>query len=99
MRPIQKEPATETTSVPAVMATRPARPPFSVMETSGLPYFTQVRSMVVTAPAAAAMFVVTMMLPTERIVSSPVMETVEPPLKPNQPIHRMNMPRQASVME
>ena len=55
--------------------------------------------MVVTAPAAAAIFVVTMMLPTERIVSSPVMETVEPPLNPNQPIHRMNMPRQARVME
>ena len=71
---------------------QPAKPPFSVMDTSGFPYFTQVTIMVVQAAAAAARLVVIMIWPTDSMVLSPVMETVEPPLNPNQPIHRMNMP-------
>ncbi len=35
--PMMKAPVTLTASQPAVMATKPARPPFKVMETSGLP--------------------------------------------------------------
>ena len=37
MMPIAAAPAGVTTSQPAVMATRPAREPLSVMETSGFP--------------------------------------------------------------
>ena len=36
-KPMMKAPKGETASQPAVMATRPAREPFRVMETSGLP--------------------------------------------------------------
>ena len=36
-KPMMKAPKGETVSQPAVMATRPAREPLSVMETSGLP--------------------------------------------------------------
>jgi len=42
----------------AVMATRAPRAPLSIIEMSGLPSFTQATHMPVTAPAAAAMFVV-----------------------------------------
>lgn len=41
------------------MATRPAREAFKHIETSGLPYFTQVRIMVTTVAMAGAMVVVT----------------------------------------
>ena len=36
-KPMKKAPKGETVSQPAVIATRPAREPFRVMETSGLP--------------------------------------------------------------
>ena len=53
--------------------------------------------MTAVAAVAAARLVVTKIDPAEMSVSSPVMETVEQPLNPNHPNHRMNTPRAASV--
>ena len=51
--------------------------------------------MVTQQATAAAMLVLTKISPAEIMVSSPSMETVEQPLKPNQQNHRMNTPRAA----
>ena len=40
--PMKKAPTTSTTAQPAVTATRPAKEPLSVMETSGFLFLTQV---------------------------------------------------------
>ncbi len=68
------------------MATRPAREAFKHIETSGLPYFTQVRIMVTTVAMAGAMVVVTKMEPSSST------EVAAAPLKPYQPSHRMKTP-------
>ena len=47
--------------------------------------------------SAAAMLVLKQIRPAETMVSSPVMLTVEPPLKPNQQNHRMKTPRAMAV--
>ena len=96
--PIIQAPTGFTTAQPAVIATRPASEPFSVIETSGFLYFTQVNIIVVTVAAAAAIFVVTNTLPASIILSSPVIETVEHPLNPNQQNHNINTPRAPTVM-
>ena len=80
------------------MATSPAREPLSDIETSGLPYLIHVNTIVTTVAIAAAMFVVTKILPA-LIIASPSMETVEHPLKPNQQNQRMKHPRAPSVSE
>ena len=90
-------PVTLTRSHPAVIATSPAREPFRVIETSGLPYRIQVSSMTVVVAAAVAMFVVTKIRLAVSSVSSPLIETVEQPLNPNHANQRMNTPRAASV--
>ena len=48
--------------------------------------------MVTQQATAADMLVLTKISPAETRVSSPVMETVEAPLNPNQQNHRMNTP-------
>ena len=53
--------------------------------------------MVVHVATAAAMFVVTKIFDAETIDSSPVIETVEQPLNPNQQNQRMKHPRAPSV--
>ena len=69
------------------MATRPARDAFRHMETSGLPYLTQVKIMATTVATEGAMVVATK---TEPISS---MEVAAAPLKPYQPSQRINTPR------
>ena len=84
-----------TASHPAVIPTRPARDALNVMETSGFPYFTQVKIMVVSVASAAARFVLKNTRPALTISSSLSMPTVEAPLNPNQQNHRINTPRAA----
>ena len=72
-------PVTSVTSQGAVIATRPAREAFKHMETSGFPYFNQVKIMVVTVAKAGAIVVVTN---TEPSCGSVVQAA---PLKPYQP--------------
>ena len=81
----------ETTSHPAVIATRPAKEPLNVMETSGFPYLIHVVARATKVAAAAARFVVIAMSP--RFVAAPV---VEPQLNPNQQNHRMKTPNTPS---
>ncbi len=90
--PMMAAPVGETASHPAVMATKPARAPLSVMETSGFLYLSQVKTMVAVAAKAAARFVVTMMVAVDTMASSAVSEREDPPLKPNQQNQRMNTP-------
>ena len=98
IRPMKKAPTGLTTSQPAVMPIRPASAPLMVRPTSGLPYFFQARNIAVSAPTAAARFVVMKMLPISTQVSLPSAVIVEPGLKPNQPIHSRKMPSIARVM-
>ena len=63
-RPIIAAAQGSTAEQPAVIATRPAREPFNVIETSGLPYLTQVNTIVATVETAAAILVVINTLPT-----------------------------------
>ena len=93
IRPMKNAPTGVTASHPAVMATRPAREPLRVMDTSGFLYRIQVIIITAVVAVAAARLVVTKISAAERIASSPVMETVEQPLKPNQQNHRMKTPR------
>ena len=79
------------------MATRPASAPLKVSETSGLPYRTHETISAATVASAAARLVLKQIRPAEIIVSSPVMLTVEPPLKPNQQNHRMKTPSAMAV--
>ncbi len=93
---MKNAPIGDTTSHPAVIATSPASAPFKVMETSGFLYLIQVIIITIAAAAAAAMLVVTKMFAAVSIEPS-VIETVEPPLKPNQQNHSMNTPSAPSV--
>ena len=86
----------ETVSQPAVIATRPARDPFSDIETSGFLYLTHVMIRTVTVATAAARLVVTKILPAVTI-ASPSMLTVDAPLNPNQQNQRMNTPKAPMV--
>ena len=83
-------------SGPAVMATRPASAPFSAMVKSALPNrsLATIRA-AITPPAAAALVFRNTSATRLELAISPNFNT-EPPLKPNQPIHRMNVPSVAS---
>ena len=96
-KPMMNAPNGETASQPAVMATRPAREPFRVMETSGLPYRFQVKIMVTQVATAAARLVLKQTRPVRVMVSSVDRLREEPPLKPNQQNQRMNTPRAPAV--
>ncbi len=75
------------------MPTRPAREAFRHMDTSGLPFFIQVYSMVVTVATAGAMVVV------RKMDARDVLSQAAAPLKPYQPNQRMKQPRAPRVME
>ena len=91
--PMTNAPTALTLAQPAVMATRPAREAFRHMETSGLPFFRQVKIMQVKVAAAGAMVVV----PKIRAIS-PTSDAAAP-LKPYQANQRMKQPRAPSVTE
>ena len=93
MNPMAMAPKGETTAQPAVMATRPANEPFSVIETSGLPYFAQVNKSVTRVAVTADKFVFKKIVPIKARVSSPVAATVDAPLNPNHANQRMKTPR------
>jgi hypothetical protein len=78
-------------AVPAVMPTNPARSPFPVIETSGLPVFSHTVIMAPSAPAHAASVVVTAMPPIAASAASS-----DPGLNPYQPTSRMKQPRIAN---
>jgi len=86
-------PKQSVTSQLAVMPTRPAREAFKHIETSGLPYLTQVKIIVVTVATAGATVVVRKMEPSSSTVCAAA------PLKPYQPSHRMNTPSAPNAME
>ena len=76
------------TSQPAVIPTRPAKEAFRHMETSGLPYFTQVKIIHTTVAIAGEIVVVT------KIEPNCSMLVAAAPLNPYQPSQRINTPRQ-----
>src|SRR6056297_964133 len=95
--PIHSAPNRVGASGSAVIDTRPANAPFSTMVRSGFLYSTCVRIRAVTAPAAAAMLVLAKMRLTSDTSPTVPIASCEPPLKPNQPSHRMNVPSVASA--
>lgn len=82
------------TSAPAVIPTSPASRPLTIIVRSGLPPIVQEAAVAVTAPAAAARFVVT----STRLTAPASAERTEPPLKPNHPSHRRKAPMTTSGM-
>jgi len=86
-------PVASMTSQPAVIPTRPAREAFKHMETSGLPYFSQVKTMQTKVAIAGAMVVVT------KIEPSCSTEVAAAPLNPYQPNQRMKQPKAPIVRE
>ncbi|MPM47062.1 hypothetical protein SDC9_93770 [bioreactor metagenome] len=89
---MKNAPLGDTRSQPAVMATKPPSAPFKVILTLGVLYFIQVITITQVAAAAAAKLVVTNIEDIAKRLSSPVAETVEHPLKPNQQNHNINTP-------
>ena len=79
------------------MDTRPASAPFRTIVRSALPYTICVRASATMEPAAAAMFVFAKIRPTSVMSPTVPAANCEPPLKPNQPSHRMNVPSVASA--
>ena len=81
----------------AVMPTRPARQPLSVMPMSGLPSSSQAVSVAVSVAAAAAMFVFTATWAASAPPSAAT-PNVLPGLKPNQPNQSTRQPMKAAIM-
>ena len=80
----------------AVMATKPANAPLRAIVRSALPNITRAtRSAAINPPAAAAL-VFRNTFATSFATPMPPNLRVEPPLKPNQPIQRINVPSVAS---
>src|SRR5512134_2605441 len=94
MRPMIRELCTLTNAQGAVIATRPARQPFSVIPNSGFPKRIQAMIMEATVAAAAATLVVVATCAMDAASAA----MVEPGLNPNQPNHRTNTPMAADVM-
>ena len=94
MRPMRRALPMPTKAHGAVIATRPARPPLSVMLRSGLPPMNQIVMSALIDAAAAAVLVVTAIWPIEAQSAA----IVEPGLNPNQPNQRTNTPIVAEVM-
>src|SRR5690606_5010170 len=95
--PIIAAPPGLTTAQPAVTPTRPANAPFKLIEISGFPYRIQVRIIAVIKPVAAERLVFIMIAGTLKTLS-PLMANSDPPLKPNQPIHRIKTPNAPYIM-
>ena len=91
--PIRNAPTALTASQPAVIATKPPSEPFRVIDMSGFLYLIHVMIITAHVAAAAAKLVLKMMLPIATRLSSPVADTVEPPLKPNHANQSMKTPR------
>src|SRR5262245_19926204 len=88
MEPIKSDAPTVTNAHGAVIATRPARQPLSVIPRSGLPSKSQQVSVAVSVAAAAAVFVVTAI----SAIALGSAAIVLPGLKPNQPNHSTKQP-------
>ena len=80
------------------MATSPASAALNVMETSGFPYLSQVKTIATTVATAAARFVFINAMPAVTASSAVAIATVDAPLNPNQQNHRMKTPRAQAVM-
>jgi len=93
--PIQSAPKSEGARGSAVIDTRPASAPFSTIVRSGFLYMIWLRISAVTAPAAAAILVLAKMRLTSLTSPTVPIASCEPPLKPNQPSHRMKVPKVA----
>ena len=78
----------------AVMATRPASMPFTIMPGSGLPVLACMMNIAATAPNAAAIAVLVATMANCTSVAA----KVEAALKPNQPNSRMKQPSMAIGM-
>src|SRR4051812_28206323 len=76
------------------MATSPASMPLAIMPGSGLPVRRSIQNMAATAPNAAAMAVLATTIPMPESVA----DSVDAPLKPNQPNSRIIAPRIAIGM-
>ena len=76
----------------AVIATRPASAPLSAIVRSALPNRMRATNSAAINPPAAAAFVLRKTLATSFATPMPPSLSVEPPLNPNQPIQRMNVP-------
>src|SRR6056300_203302 len=81
----------------AVIDTNPAKAPFKIIVRSGFLYRNCVNRRVASAPPAAAAFVFDKMREISATSPTDPMANCEPPLNPNQPIHRINVPNVASV--
>src|SRR3989339_1080208 len=79
-----------TLAHPAVIPTSPARAPFKLMPTSGLPNLNHDTIMATMDPAAAARFVLTKIMAVSLLAA-----VVEPGLNPNQPSQRIKTPMAA----
>ena len=79
----------------AVTATRPPRAPFSAIVRSTFLYITCVAIKATTTPAAAARLVLMYIVEISRMSAAEPIASCEPPLNPNQPSHKMKVPRVA----
>ena len=72
--------------------TKPANAPFNVIDKSALPNIKRAVNKAATTPPAAAALVLTNT--SDTAFASPTLDTInsEPPLNPNQPSQRMNVP-------
>ena len=82
-------------SGPAVIATRPAKAPFKVIVKSALPNQSLAKTSAAITPPAAAAFVFTKTIATASALSLLAIARTDPPLNPNQPSHRINVPNVA----
>ena len=80
----------------AVMATNPARAPFKAIVRSALPKTMRATMRAAINPPEAAALVLRNTLATSFATAMPPSFKVDPPLKPNHPIQRINTPKVAS---
>lgn len=82
----------------AVIETKPARAPFNAIVKSALPNMMRARISAAIKPPAAAILVFTNTWATALASSMLLSLSSDPPLKPNQPNHKMNIPSVARGM-
>ena len=95
--PVKSAPNNVGASGSAVIDTRPASAPFRTIVRSAFLYMICVTASATTAPDAAAMLVFAKMRPMSVMSPTVPAASCDPPLKPNQPSHRMNIPNVASA--
>ena len=79
-----------------MIATSPANAPFNAIVKSALPKRTRASNNAATPPPAAAILVFIKTTATAFALSTVAVANTEPPLNPNQPIHRINVPNVAN---